>query len=561
VLFQDLRQRLHALPRPKWFSSSLSNISFDKVNAVTFIQKIFRLNSPPSLSDDSLSRSPLLRRGHRARRRFQHLKDSILNQTEEEIKSEKLRQDWKDLQKQEQEAHLAAMKLEPSPPTTDSDSDSKPVIPIPPLPIDPHPRVEAESSKDEPNELQETEELGKDGDDLIAPNNSPELEPTPPSSAQVDEPLVDPTASPLPPLEQDEEPTVVPALAPDETPLEVKEVMEGMLDTLEMMNHRKSVPQTPNSPSTPSPLHSSRTRDTTVTDYTMVSEQEEENDDPIDVEKLKQEMRSAYLKEWGDMRGMVFENDEEAELAFQTAKNRQPEKVSNSAPPEPEEEPKPPTPSVEKETEPMSDPQPEIVSGPLTPATLPAVPILDTNLLTDEAKDLVTPLPSSRSTARPPTNKSRSSSSKSKRRQSSLFLPPPPSSSTEAGGGGGGGGEGHDSDEENFKQKNKFRQNFPPSELEALLGFFPELRCEISELLRQKRHLKLDISEWKAEFFVQNGREANWSERKEAIGELYERYHQVGYRANKVLKELMEAEDDLLRGWEARREKLSKRKK
>jgi hypothetical protein len=328
---------------------------------------------------------------------------------------------------------------------------------------------------------------------------------------------------------------------------EVKEVMDDLLETLETMNQ---------------PLQTSRTREsghTELTNYTIVTDEmnEEDDDDPIDVEKLKKEMRSAYLKEWGDMRGLTFENDEEAEQAFENSKKKvTPPKTPPplpadpppvDAPPAEEEELKPATP-VKEETKPAT---PTVEDEVKVESLLPETKSQVESPLHPEAEDRVTPLPSSRR----PSNRSRSSSKSSKsRRKSSLFQ-------TVALQIAGGKESQNDSDEENNSKKDDYREKFPQSELDALLGFFPELRSEISELLRQKRHLKLDISEWKAEFFLKNGREANWDERKSEIGELYEKYHEVGYKANKALKELREAEDDLLKSWETRRSKMTTRPK
>jgi hypothetical protein len=424
-------------------------------------------------------------------------------------------------------AHRESIKPQPSPPPTNLDPPANQPT-VPPLSINADSLDLEKEKESEPTKVADEDQ-------------------------KLDRPA---TATPLTPKNENERPISPPA--PDETLIEVTAVMEGIMDTLEKMNHRKASAPNPTQMNSPSatPLQTSRTRDTNLTDYTMVSD---DDNDPIDVEKLQKEMRSAYLKEWGDMRGMVFQNDEEAELAFQSAKVQKKEEISVPLPPPlpTEEEPlKPATPLVDNQPDGLQDPPPaEVVPAEVTLDSSPVT--LDNN---SEAQDMVTPLPSARKrSSRPPTNsKSRSSS----RRQSSLFQTVALATlATAVGSNDNEPQPQHDSDEENLKQQNKFRQNFPSNELEALLGFFPELRAEISELLRQKRHLKLDISEWKAEFFLQNGREANWSERKEAIGEMYERYHQVGYKANKVLKELIEAEDDLLKTWEARRERVKRREK
>lgn len=326
--------------------------------------------------------------------------------------------------------------------------------------------------------------------------------------------------------------------------LAAKEVMEDILNTLEIMEKRKKTESSVPTPQSTPPLRSARTREsvrTDATDYTMVTD----DDDPIDVEKLKKEMRSAYLKEWADLRGLVFDNEEEAEKAFQESKIKKGE----------ESEPKPPTPITE-EPKPMTPPQEPKPSTPPQVTEEPKVdiPVLDLNKEepSTEAHDIITPLQSSRKPSR--SNRSRSSNTSrksSRRRKSSLFHASP-----------GQGDQQQDSDgEDNETKKDKFRENFPQMELDALLGFFPELRLQISDLLRQKRHLKLDISEWKAEYFIQHGREATWEERKAGIGDLYEKYHEVGYKANKALQELTEAENDLLRTWEVRRLQRYNKKK
>jgi hypothetical protein len=471
-----------------------------------------------------------MRRGHRARQHFRQLTDSLRNEkwNQDKLKSEKLRQDWKNVEEELQhKAHRDSIKRQDEG-KGDTSADA----------------AEAVS-------LQSSEQ--KENDTAGAPLE--ELEPSSSSSA-----LPSSSSSPPPPA------AAVTAAAvtgeSDEEMIAAKEVMEDILETLESMHQNQRQPRKKSQRSddeadnrSETPLQTSRTREsvhTELTDYTMVTEEDENEEngdgDPIDVEKLKKEMRSAYLREWGDMRGMVFENDEEAELAFQNSKKKQsppetPAPVAPPAAPPAAPVPAPPTEEVPSEEEVKV----EQSSPPF--------------MLQEEAKDHVTPLPSSRRPSRM-TNRSRSSSKSSSssskaRRKSSLFQ----TVGLLLAGAAAGAQNDHDSDEENGSRKDDYRQTFPPSELEALLGFFPELRSEISELLRQKRHLKLDISEWKAEFFLKNGREATWEERKREINEMYERYHEVGFKANKALKELREAEDDLLKSWETRRTKMTTRSK
>jgi hypothetical protein len=242
------------------------------------------------------------------------------------------------------------------------------------------------------------------------------------------------------------------------------------------------------------------------------------DDDPIDEEALRKQMRSTYLKEWADMRGLVFQTDDEAEKALKEFQNKK--KPPATIPP--------PTPPPETKNEPPVEAPP---------------------LIQPQTEDLVPPLESTpRKSPRSRSSSKATSARKSSKRRTSLFSVGPTD-------------QKNDSDDEKLDTSEEFRKSFPPAELEALLGFFTELRSEISELLRMKRQLKLDISEWKAEFFLQHGREANWEERKTAIGHLYDKYHEVGFKANKSLKELRDSEDELLKSWAARRLAVSPRKR
>jgi len=114
--------------------------------------------------------------------------------------------------------------------------------------------------------------------------------------------------------------------------------------------------------------------------------------------------------------------------------------------------------------------------------------------------------------------------------------------------------QGDDSDDEKVnKASQQFRETIPQTELDALVGFFTPLREEIHALMKEKRELKMKISEWKADFFRSNNRDASWVERKLSLGEVYDKYHEVTYGLRKAIKDLRNAEDELLRAWQEKK--------
>lgn len=574
-----------------------------------------------------------MKRGHRARVRFNQLKQSWIQEhhTAEEIKSEKLRQEWKHLEKEKYEQEMKEKKANQLKNEIQSSSQQPPPPSSPPKTIEDsksndvkkddienkktssllkeeknddstsvdknkndknennknenenetvkQPEKSNESKDDNNNENNNNENNNNENNKEVendkkeiedADKNNPkeseiiEKPKTPPSNEidnEVSKPKT-PQETKLPSPIKNEDTTEI----DNETKLMIKQILDDLIVTLESMTHlQEPIDITPPSQNNHSiPLETSRTEHTShtnLTDYTMVTDNtdelnDDEQQDPIDEEALKKQMRSAYLKEWADMRGLTFETDDEAEKALQEFQNRRKtiQKKDSLPPPPPVVEEKIPESPTPIEIPPLD------LKSKIEPAEI--TPILEEK----EGEDLVTPLVStarrlSRSkSSRKNSSSSTSSKSSSARRKSSLFdtntinnLNNNNNNTTN---------NGNDSDEDKLEKYDEIRKNIPQNELDALLGFFPELRAEISELLRKKRHLKLDISEWKAEFFIQNGREASWEERKEAIGTMYEKYHEVGFKANKALKELRESENELLKSWESRRQlNISPRKR
>jgi hypothetical protein len=215
-----------------------------------------------------------------------------------------------------------------------------------------------------------------------------------------------------------------------------------------------------------------------------------------EAEKTLEQIRLEYVREWADMRGLSFDNDEEAEAAMLAAQEAARKKKLGLVP-LPVPLPVPVSPAIPAQQQVQEEP------------AAPTIPL-------PVQQDTANPSPTPRSTQTSALSPRSASSRAKSRRASSLF------------------GKTHsrldenDSDPEDREAaSNELRKGLTQVELDALLGFFPDLRQEIADLLLKKRTYKLLISEWKADFFVTHGREATWEERKAGLNQAYDKYHEV----------------------------------